>query len=59
MAKKGYASQAEAQRVADERNLMSANSLYGLLPHYAPYHYHDPVTGERKWFVRQEPKSPK
>jgi len=59
VAKKGYASQAEAQRVADERNVMSANSPYGMLPQYAPYHYHDPVTGERKWFVRQVPNSQK
>ena len=57
MAKKGYASKEAAQQVADERNLMAANSPYGMLPQYEPYQYHDPVTGEKKWLVREKRQS--
>jgi hypothetical protein len=57
VAKKGYASKEEAQKVADERNLMAANSPYGMLPRYESYQYHDPVTGENKWLVREKRQS--
>lgn len=53
MAKKGYASYEEALAAAERHNAIARQSRLPL-PQYEVYHYRDPVTGERKWFLRQK-----
>lgn len=50
MAKKGYPTKEAAEQAAVQANALAPQ----LLPKYVPWEYHDPVTGERKWFIRRE-----
>lgn len=45
MAKRGFASREEAEEAIRKLGRYGSDMI--------PYHYRDPVTGVRKWFVRE------
>ncbi len=48
MAKRGFASKDEAEE--------AIRMLGRYATRMVPYHYRDPVTGVRKWFIREAPR---
>ena len=55
MAKREYATQEEAQAAADWATEQARTMKpRGMLSDYEVYHARDPITNERKWFIRRK-----